>query len=98
MKKIDQLRQRLQKINHSLFQTEHWLDIAPIKKIRNDLEKEIGGLIPLKPNDIITFEQAIINYRQSTTDAKYMEAKYCCFGLSMLFNNYRLLEQYFGQD
>lgn len=92
MKKIDQLRQRLQTINQPLFDETYQGDTAEITKIRQALEQQYGHIATVTANEKHSFQQAIINYRQSTENAAYLETKYCCFGLSMSFNSYCLLE------
>lgn len=92
MKKIDQLRQRLQTINQPLFDETYQGDTVEITKIRQALEQQYGHITTVTANERHSFQQAIINYRQSTENAAYLETKYCCFGLSMSFNSYCLLE------
>lgn len=91
MKEIDQLRQRLQATNQPLFNMEHWSDTTRITKIRQTLERDAGST-RISPNDLLTFQEAIIKYRHSAVTPNYLDVQYCCRGLATPFDGYCLLE------
>ncbi|MCD2453806.1 EH signature domain-containing protein [Methylicorpusculum oleiharenae] len=87
MNHIDKFRNLLHKTNESLFDVDHWGDLASIQNVGRAVRKQFGELGSAGPGDKRSIGISVLSYSQDGSLPNYREAKYVCFGIS---NNYGL--------
>jgi hypothetical protein len=94
MNHIDKLRKLLHQTNESLFDTEHWGDLASIQNAGRAVRKQFGELGTAAPGDERSIGISVLAYSQNGDLSNYREAKYVCFGVANHFGSdqYCLIE------
>ncbi len=94
MNHIDQLRRLLQRTNQSLFDVEHWGDLASIQNAGRAVRKQFGELSSAGPGDERSIGVSVLAYHRSGDLPNYREAKYVCFGIANSYgrDEYCLIE------